>query len=486
MQEKILAIVKSINELLWGPPMMVALVGFGLVSTIYLGFAQLKRIKLGWNESFGKIFHKKDSKEGSLSSFQALATSIAAQVGTGNIGGVAAAISSGGPGAMFWMWVTALVGMSTIFVEATLAQKYRKKDKNGQLVGGPAYYISQGFDNKGMKTFGKGLAKIYAVLIVLALGFIGNMVQSNSIATSVNTAFGIPTIAVGVIIAIVSALIFIGGMQRIGKFAELVVPFMALFYIIGSLVAMFIFRSHIIPTISLIFKEAFTFHAVAGGAVGYSIKSAIRYGVARGLFSNEAGLGSTPNSHAVADVSHPVVQGSVAMVGVFIDTIIICSATGLVVIATGAYQSGAQGVMITMNAFSEMFGNYGSKFVASALVFFSLTTVIGWYYFAENNIKYLFKSDNVDKVFKVMVVVFILSGSVLKVPLVWELADMFNAVMAIPNIIGLVVLLNEVKQMNEDYEKQLNLGKIPQYHYVYEQKYKRANGVNEKVFGKMI
>lgn len=469
MEEKVLNLVKSINSVLWGPPMMIILVGFGIFATIYLGVPQFKGLKIGWAESFGKIFEKNDNKkEGSMSSFQSLATAIAAQVGTGNIGGVSGAIATGGPGAVFWMWMTALVGMATITVEASLAQKYRTRDENGQLVGGPAYYITKGFENRGLGGLGKALGTIFAILIVLALGFIGNMVQSNSISTSVETAFGIPAIFVGIAISIVSALIFFGGMDRIGKFAEMVVPFMALIYIVGSIVAMVKLRSHMLPTFQLIFSEAFRFEAVAGGVVGYTIKSAIRYGVARGLFSNEAGMGSTPNSHAVADVKHPYIQGAVAMVGVFIDTIVVCSSSALVVVASGAYQGDAQGVMITMEAFGTVFGVYGSKFVATALVFFALTTIIGWYYFGEGNIKYIFHSNIAVQIYRLIVMVFIVVGASRKVELVWELADMFNALMAIPNIIGLVVLSSEARDIMKDYYNQVKLGKELSYQYKYE------------------
>lgn len=308
MLENLTQIVKDINGLLWGPPMMILLVGFGLLSTIYLKFPQFTRLGYGWYETFGKLFSKEksDNDDGSMSSFQALATAVAAQVGTGNIGGVAGAIVSGGPGAVFWMWMTAILGMSTISVEAILAQKYRQT-KNGQIVGGPAYYLTNGLKNKGMAGLGKALAVIFSCLIILALGFIGNMVQSNSISTAVAEAFGLPTIVIGILVAITAGFIFIGGAKRIASFAELVVPFMAALYIVGSIVVLFKFNNMILPVIKSIFSAAFTGQAMLGGAVGYSIKTAIRYGVARGLFSNEAGMGSTPNSHAVANVGHPVV-----------------------------------------------------------------------------------------------------------------------------------------------------------------------------------
>lgn len=404
-----------------------------------------------------------------MSSFQSLATAIAAQVGTGNIGGVAGAILTGGPGAVFWMWITAIVGMATIFVEAVLAQKYRER-QDGELVSGPAYYISKGFKEKNMGGLGTFLASVFAILIVLALGFIGNMTQSNSIASVMTEAFNIEPIYVGIGLAIAGGLIFVGGIDRIGKFAEMVVPIMALIYIIGAIVILFIFRDQIIPTISLIFSEAFKTEAVVGGVVGYSIRTAIRYGIARGLFSNEAGMGSTPNSHGVADVPHPVIQGSVAMIGVFVDTIIVCTATAMVVIITGAADPdlGIQGAQITMEAFSRGFPNFGAQFLAIALLFFAFTTVVGWYYFGEANIKFLFKSKSAVRIYQVLVIFFIVIGTLMKIDIVWELADMFNGLMVIPNVIGLLFLASQAKDILKDYNELDRLGKPISYIYPYE------------------
>lgn len=451
---KLIDVVKSINELLWGYPMMVLLVGFGLFATIYLGFPQFRYLGIGFKETFGKIFKKDKNKEGSMSSFQALATAIAAQVGTGNIGGVAGAIVSGGPGAVFWMWITALLGMATIYVEALLAQKYRKTE-GAELVGGPAFYISQGLKNLRLPVLGKVMAATFAILIIIALGFIGNMVQSNSISTALSAAFGTNQLIIGLIISIVASFIFIGGMKRIASFTELVVPIMALIYLIGSILVLIKFRTHIPVIFSNIFKAAFSTKAVVGGIVGVTMKEAIRYGVARGLFSNEAGMGSTPNSHAVAHVKHPGIQGSVAMIGVFIDTILVCSATSLVILATGADKAGKEGVMITMEAFNVAFGDIGSKFLAIALVFFAFTTIVGWYYFGLSNIKYLFKKKEIKFIYSLMVIGFIILGSIQKVDLVWELTDMFNGLMVIPNLIALFILVKETKILSKDFNAQL-------------------------------
>lgn len=464
--EGLLAIVKAINGQLWGVPMMIILGGFGVLATLYLGFPQLSKLGVGFYNSFGKIFEKKEGNKGSMSSFQSLATAVAAQVGTGNIGGVATAIISGGPGAIFWMWLMAFIGMSTISVEAVLAQKYRER-RDGDLVGGPAYYISTGLKEKGM-SFGKFLGGFFACTIIVALGFIGNMVQSNSISQTMGTAFGVNPLILGIILAGFAAFVFIGGMSRIAKFAELVVPIMALIYIIGAIAILVKFGNMIGPVFSAIFKSAFSSEAVLGGAAGTAVKLAIRYGIARGLFSNEAGMGSTPNSHAVADVEHPVVQGTVAMVGVFIDTIVVCTATALVILVTGAHMSGQEGPMVTMEGFRIAFGDLGGKFLAVSLMFFAFTTIVGWYYFGEANIKFLFKNKSAVRFYQVAVLVFIVLGSTLKVELVWELADMFNAIMVIPNVIGLFILLKEAKVLFQDYDSQVKSGKALHYDYKYQ------------------
>lgn len=467
--DALLELVKQINGILWGAPMMIILAGFGVLSTIYLGFPQFRRFGKAFKQAFGGVFgkDKKQNKEGSMSSFQSLATAIAAQVGTGNIGGVGTAIVSGGPGAIFWMWTLAILGMATISVEAILAQKYRER-KNGELVGGPAYYISNGLKERGMGGLGKFLALFFSAMIIIALGFIGNMVQSNSIADALNGAFGANQLIVGIILAIIAGLIFVGGMSRIAKFTELIVPFMAFIYIIGAIAILVKFNDMIIPVLKAIFKGAFTSEAVLGGTAGYAVKEAIRYGVARGLFSNEAGMGSTPNSHAVADVDHPAEQAMVAMVGVFIDTLIVCSATALIIMMTGANTSGAEGVNIAMTGFNIAFGGLGSKFLAVALMFFAFTTVIGWYYFGESNIKYLFKSKLAVRVYQVVVLGFIILGSTLKVEFVWQLADMFNGLMVIPNVIGLFILVKEAKKLFKDYDDQVKAGGPISYKYPFE------------------
>lgn len=445
--------------------LMYILLFAGLYFSIKLGFPQVTRLGEALKHVFGGIFHKKEAKEGSMSSFQALATAVAAQVGTGNVAGVATAILAGGPGAIFWMWVSAFLGMGTIFCEAVLAQIYRERMK-GELVGGPAYYISKGIvigvddpvGSRGEIKFTKSkaskyLAGFFSIAIILALGFIGNSVQSNSITSAIVVAVpGIPKVAIGVVIAVLAALVFWGGMKRIASFAELVVPIMATVYILGSLVILVMFSEHIIPAIQMIFESAFTGTAAMGGVIGASVREAIKRGVARGLFSNEAGMGSTPHAHAVAHVKHPAEQGLTAMVGVFVDTALVCSATALAIMVTQSYLDPTlKGAAVTQAAFTEAFGYTGTVFLAVCLSFFAFTTIIGWYYFGEANVKYLFKGKGLT-FYRLIVCAFIVLGATLKVDLVWTMADVFNTLMVFPNILGVFLLSNIVKAVLADYD----------------------------------
>ena len=427
--------------------LIIALVGIGLLFTFKLGFIQIRGFKDGWNRTFGGLFSKKgDAGKDGMSSFQALATAIAAQVGTGNIAGAATAIAVGGPGAIFWMWISAFLGMSTIFAEAVMAQKFKQVSDDGTVTGGPVYYIRGAF--KG--TFGKVLAAIFAVLIIFALGFMGNAVQSNSIAASWNTAFGIPKIAMGIFVAVVSLFVFTGGMKRIAKVTELIVPIMAAFYIVGSLIVIFANVTAIPAAFHDIIVGAFKPAAVAGGAMGATLKLAVQKGVARGLFSNEAGMGSTPHAHAVAKVKHPVEQGFVAMIGVFIDTFVILNLTALVIITTGSRTTGLTGAQLSQYAFSTLYGKFGEIFIAICMLFFAFSTIIGWYFFGEANIRYLFGAKAV-KIYSIIVCICVALGSLQEVDLVWNMADCFNSMMVIPNAIALVALSGLVKKTHDDY-----------------------------------
>mgnify|MGYP000155652351 FL=1 len=440
-------LVLKVNDVLTGSVLIIALVGIGLLFTFKLGFIQIRGFKDGWNRTFGGLFSKKgDAGKDGMSSFQALATAIAAQVGTGNIAGAATAIAVGGPGAIFWMWISAFLGMSTIFAEAVMAQKFKQVSDDGTVTGGPVYYIRGAF--KG--TFGKVLAAIFAVLIIFALGFMGNAVQSNSIAASWNTAFGIPKIAMGIFVAVVSLFVFTGGMKRIAKVTELIVPIMAAFYIVGSLIVIFANVTAIPAAFHDIIVGAFKPAAVAGGAMGATLKLAVQKGVARGLFSNEAGMGSTPHAHAVAKVNHPVEQGFVAMIGVFIDTFVILNLTALVIITTGSRTTGLTGAQLSQYAFSTLYGKFGEIFIAICMLFFAFSTIIGWYFFGEANIRYLFGAKAV-KIYSIIVCICVALGSLQEVDLVWNMADCFNSMMVIPNAIALVALSGLVKKTHDDY-----------------------------------
>lgn len=440
-------LVLKVNDVLTGSVLIIALVGIGLLFTFKLGFIQIRGFKDGWNRTFGGLFSKKgDAGKDGMSSFQALATAIAAQVGTGNIAGAATAIAVGGPGAIFWMWISAFLGMSTIFAEAVMAQKFKQVSDDGTVTGGPVYYIRGAF--KG--TFGKVLAAIFAVLIIFALGFMGNAVQSNSIAASWNTAFGIPKIAMGIFVAVVSLFVFTGGMKRIAKVTELIVPIMAAFYIVGSLIVIFANVTAIPAAFHDIIVGAFKPAAVAGGAMGATLKLAVQKGVARGLFSNEAGMGSTPHAHAVAKVKHPVEQGFVAMIGVFIDTFVILNLTALVIITTGSRTTGLTGAQLSQYAFSTLYGKFGEIFIAICMLFFAFSTIIGWYFFGEANVRYLFGAKAV-KIYSIIVCICVALGSLQEVELVWNMADCFNSMMVIPNAIALVALSGLVKKTHDDY-----------------------------------
>ena len=375
-----------------------------------------------------------------------MATAIAAQVGRVNIAGAATAIASGGPGAIFWMWVSAFFGMATIYAEAVMAQHTRVKE-NGVIVGGPVYYIKYIFKGK----FGKFLAGFFSVAIILALGFMGNMVQSNSIGSSFYNAFGVKPMVVGVVIALVAAFIFIGGINRIARVTEKVVPLMALIYIVGCLIILFMNLEGTGRAFHDIFVAAFDPKAVLGGAAGVTVQKAMRFGVARGLFSNEAGMGSTPHAHATADVKHPGDQGIIAMMGVFIDTFVILTLTALVILSTGALASGETAAALAQVAFDSAFGSFGEVFIAICMLFFAFTTIIGWYYFGEVNVRHLLGKKAV-KVYALLVVVCVLVGSGLKVDLVWNMSDMFNGLMVIPNLIAILASIKVVKRLSKEHE----------------------------------
>ena len=441
--DQLAAIVSQISDFVWNNLLLYLLVLTGILFTIRTRFVQVRRFGTGLKRLFGSINlnGEKANHEG-MSSFQALTTAIAAQVGTGNITGCATALASGGPGAIFWMWVSAFFGMSTIYGEAVLAQKYKTVDEDGQVTGGPIYYIRARFRGK----FGKFLAGFFSVAIIFALGFAGNMVQSNSIGDSFHNAFGISPIIIGVICAAIAAFIFLGGVARIASVTEKLVPVMAMFYIVGCAIILCLNHATLIEAFRSIFVGAFQPQAVAGGVAGVTVKEAMRYGVARGLFSNEAGMGSTPHAHALAKVKKPQDQGVIAIVSVFIDTFVILTLTALVILSTGALSSGETGSALAQTAFDSAFGSFGSVFIAICMFFFAFSTIIGWYFFGEVNVKALFGKKAV-KIYSALVVVCVVVGSALKVDLVWNLSDLFNGLMVFPNLIALIALSGVVAKM---------------------------------------
>ena len=441
----LLSIVQKINMYLSDYILIVLLIGTGIFFSVKTRFVQVRCFKEGWNKTFGNFSLHGGKQESGISSFQALATAIAAQVGTGNIIGASGAILIGGPGAIFWMWIIAFFGMATIYSEAVLAQETREVKTDGTVHGGPVYYIKKAFPNG----FGKFLAGFFAVAIILALGFMGCMVQSNSIGETCSNALGIPAWVIGIVVTIIAAVIFLGGVQRIASVTEKLVPLMAVLYIAGGLIVLIARIKYVPETIGMIFKYAFMPNAIIGGSLGYALKTAISQGVKRGLFSNEAGMGSTPHAHAMANVKKPHDQGVVAMIGLFFDTFVVLTMTALVVISTlyagdGVLASGAADGIAKTNmaqlAFGMIFGDkFGPLFVAICLFFFAFSTVLSWNLFGKINVEYLFGKKAVP-VYSVLALGFIFLGSCLSNDLVWELTDMFNQLMVIPNVIALIAL----------------------------------------------
>ena len=453
IESALFPIVTKINEYLSNYILVFLLLGVGLWYSIKTRFVQVRCFKEGWNSVFGNLSLRGKKHDSGMSSFQALATAIAAQVGTGNIVGASGAILTGGPGAIFWMWIIAFFGMATIYAEATLAQETRIVEKDGNVKGGPVYYITTAF--KG--GFGKFLAGFFAVAITLALGFFGCMVQSNSIGSTMQTAFGIPSWIVGIILVAICAFIFLGGVQRLASVTEKVVPIMAAIFLLGGLIVLIVRIKYVPATIGMIFKYAFQPQAIIGGGFGYAIKTAISQGAKRGLFSNEAGMGSTPHAHALANVKNPHEQGTVAIIGVFIDMFVILTLNALVIISTlyagdGPLAGcGAAALSSTFNktnlaqcAFGTVFGyKAGSMFVAICLFFFAFSTILSWNLFGKINMVYLFGKKSAN-VYTLLALIFIFLGTTMSNDLVWELSDMLNQLMVIPNAIALLALTSHV------------------------------------------
>ena len=457
LENALYPIVVKINEYLSSYILIVLLIAVGLWYTIKTRFVQVRCFKEGMKKVFGNLSLRGGKQTQGMSSFQALATAIAAQVGTGNIVGASGALLTGGPGAIFWMWVIAFFGMATIYAEATLALKTRKKDKDGNILGGPVYYITTAF--KG--GFGKFLAGFFAVAIILALGFMGCMVQSNSIGSTFETAFGVPAWVIGIVLVVICGIIFLGGVQRLASVTEKLVPIMAAIFLLGGVVILVCRITYLPATFGMIFKYAFQPQAIIGGAFGAALKAAISQGAKRGLFSNEAGMGSTPHAHAQANVEHPHEQGVVAMIGVFIDTFIVLTLNALVIISTLYTADGplakcgaaAASTVITkanlaQTAFGTVFGtNFGAIFVAVCLFFFAFSTILSWNMFGKINVIYLFGKKNskvCTVIYTVIALVFVFLGTMMSNDLVWELTDAFNYLMVIPNAMALFALTKMV------------------------------------------
>ncbi len=439
-------LLEKIDSFVWGLPLIILLLGTGIYLTV-----RLKGIQ------FTKLFHslylafvkrkEKDDAEGDISHFEALMTALSATVGTGNIAGVATAIIAGGPGALFWMWITGLFGMATKYSEAVLAVHYRVVDENGQMAGGPMYYLKNGLKSPV-------LAFLFALFTSIAAFGIGNMVQSNSVADAVSSSFGVPVYITGIVLAIATAIVILGGIKSIGKVTSFLVPFMIVVYM-GAAILVIVLNFEKIPEVfNLIITSAFSGHAAVGGFAGATVRDAMRFGVARGIFSNESGLGSSPIAAAAAQTKHPVTQALVSMTQTFIDTIVVCSMTGFVIIVTDSWKlKGVNGASLTSVAFSNALGEKtGSFIVALGLILFAYSTILGWSYYGEKAIEYILGVKAI-KPYRFAFVVVVLVGSILKIDVVWTLADIFNGLMAIPNLIGLLGLSGVIVKVTFDYFK---------------------------------
>ncbi|AGL47225.1 alanine/glycine:cation symporter family protein [Streptococcus suis] len=437
-----LELFKAINNLVWGPPLLLLLVGTGVYFTLRLGVFQIGKLPT----AFRLIFSSDQSGQGDVSSFAALCTALAATVGTGNIVGVATAITTGGPGALFWMWVAAFFGMATKYAEGFLAIKYRTKDANGQAAGGPMHYITLGMGQKW-----KPLAIFFAISgVLVALLGMGTFSQVNSIASSMSASFGLAPQLVSIVTAISIAFFIFGGIEKISDVSTKIVPFMAILYILASLIVLVVHWNELLPTLGLVLKSAFSPAAAVGGFVGATVKEAIQRGIARGVFSNESGLGSAPIAAAAAKSDNPVEQGLISMTGTFIDTIIICTLTGLTILVTGQWSvEGLEGAPLTQAAFATVFGNTGSIALTISLVLFAFTTILGWSYYGERCIEFLFGTKSILP-YRLAFIAMVALGGFLKLDLIWTIADIVNGLMALPNLIALLalspVIIKETRQ----------------------------------------
>ena len=441
--ELIHAFLTKISDLLWGLPLMIALIGTGLYLTFKLGFVQFRHMPRALRMIFLPPHDEKST--GDISHFQALMTALAATVGTGNIAGVGTAVAMGGPGALFWMWITGLVGMATKYSEAVLAIRYRSVQPNGTVAGGPMYYIE-----KGLKS--KKLALVFAFCTSIAAFGTGNMIQSNSVAEAVNGAFGVPNWISGFIIAFLAGIVIIGGIKSIGKVTQVLVPIMIVFYMVAGLTAVFMNLNLLPAAVKVIFVHAFTGEAVFGGLVGAGIKEAMRFGLARGLLSNESGQGSSPIAAAAARTDHPVTQALVSMTQTFIDTMVVCSMTGFIIIMSQSLDGELTGARLTASAFNTLLGSdtTGGLVTTLGLAVFAYSTVLGWSYYGEIAMEYIF-GLSVIKYYRIIFVSFVFFGAIIKLETVWTFSDVMNALMALPNLLALVLMGGEIRKIHLDY-----------------------------------
>ena len=433
-----------VNNIVWGPPILILIVGVGLYLSFKTGFFSVTKIGYTLKNTLLKMFSKEQVGEGEVTAFQAVATALAATVGTGNVAGVATAIALGGPGAIFWMWLAAILGMTTKFAEVVLAVNFREKTDDGRYVGGPMYYIE-----KGLGKSWKWLAVLFAFFGALAAFGIGNMTQANSVALAVEGSFKVPPLATGIVLAVLTGLVIVGGLKRIASITEKLVPFMAAIYIIGGL---FILLSNVgaIPgAFAIIFKNAFTGTAAVGGFAGAAMARSIRYGIARGVFTNEAGLGSAPIAHAAATTDHPVRQGLWGIFEVFADTIVICSITALSIITTGVWETGESGAVLTTLAFNTAIPG-GGIIVTVGLILFAYSTILGWAYYGERCLEYLVGTKPI-LAYRLLWTVFIVIGAVGGLEFIWSLADTLNGLMAIPNLVGVFFLSSTVFKLTKEF-----------------------------------
>ena len=462
--DKITEINGAVNGFVWGVPMLVLLVGTGILMTLLTKFFQISHFKHWIKRTIGAVFTDKHvtkhtgKDDRSISQFQSLCTALAATIGTGNIAGVSAAIVSGGPGAIFWMWIVAFFGMMTNFSENVLGIYYRRKNSVGEWCGGAMYYLRDGLGSKkGMKHVGAVLAILFSFFCVIASFGIGNMSQINTIAANMDTVFHIPPVATGIVLMIFAALVIIGGLKRIAAVTEKIVPFMAIAYIIGALVVVIANGSQLPMVISAIFKGAFAGKAVGGGIVGYGVKLAVTWGMKRGVFSNEAGLGSSVMVHSASNIKEPVVQGMWGIFEVFADTIVVCSLTAFAILSSGVVDltngrmiSQAASTALVSEAFSKVFGQFGAAFIAIAVLLFAFSTTLGWSQYGMRGFEYLF-GTKATILYRVVFVIFIFIGSTMNLQLAWDLSDTFNGLMAIPNLIGVLACSGAVLKITHNY-----------------------------------